>query len=335
MVRGEKCYMSEAKTDQIISFLKESVFGNNYTVVPAGTTTYLFGDPFRRITISEKYERSPIYDNQGVSPTSRTRGKLTLNLPLSFLMVDGQPFYYAMGKTDDTDETTYQKHLITKRVKTTELPSFVTHTESEDPNSASTIYKDYFGCRVNDFSLQSIRHNPLIFTMNSFAADFSTAGNKQTVTPTYKSEAGTADIYHQAYYFQNGSYKWYNGEITPILGFGCSILNNTQRTYIDRNTTFYRPKYIKGGDQLYTFSAILYLEDKSFMDELKAQSEKTFEMIFTREDANDSIKITLSNSVINSVPFNFQPRFEGDNTYEILGDARTCGIEVRDQIASY
>jgi hypothetical protein len=327
--------MSEAKTDQIISFLKESVFGNNFTVVPAGTTTYSFGDFYETITFSEKYERTPIYDNQAVNPSSRTRGRLVLDLPLNFLLVDGQPLYYAMGKTTDSDEGAYYKHLIVKRDKTDELPSWVTHTESEDPGSVSSIYKDYFGCRVNEFQMTAIRHQPLIFNMGAFAVDFSTSGNKQTVTPTFKSAAGTEDIYHQAYYFQNGAYTWNSGEITPILGFGFTILNNTTRRYIDRATTYYRPKYIKGGDQFYVFTAILYLENKSFMDELKAQAEKTFEMTFTREDANDSIKVTLSNSVINSCPFNIQPRHEGDNTYQITGDALTCAIEVRDQISAY
>jgi len=323
--------MVEIKSLYKMSWAPESSLGNNgngaFTALTAGDTAYLLGDYSEPLNINVKSEQTPFYLANSHNYDSLTKQQLSVDPQLPFLLMDGIPFKYALGAcTDGTDEDV-KTHSISTKATSADLPSFTLHYEATDVDGTSNIYKDVLGCRVDELILKAERFKPIHCQLNCIGLEFLDSVHL-TNDPALKPTA-----VDKAFRFPGVTFKWNANTKNQLHAFTLRIKNNLKKTYVDRTTTYYRAKYLDSWEQMITWACVLELQNKTMIDEIKAAAARTFEVTLQRTDADDTITITLSNSIARSAPLQFVP-FDR-NTYTLAGITKTCTVAVRDAIATY
>ena len=160
-----------------ISFLKESTYGSN--TIGANTQTYKLGLFTQENTLPAPVSTYNTYYKDGKRDVqSAIQNKVSFDGELSFIPCDVVMAKYALGQDSFTDKGDYNEHIITG-IDSGNLPSFTLHFEYSD-----NWVKDFFGCKVDKYTLIMNENMPLICAMKLKANNMQT-GTKLTTAPTF------------------------------------------------------------------------------------------------------------------------------------------------------
>lgn len=323
--------MVELKSIYKCAWAPETTLGDNgngaFTALIAGDTAYLIGDHRDIISIPIKSDQIPFYLANSHNYDGLATQKLSLTPTIPVLLMNGIPFYYALGVSADGADGATKTHAITTKTPSQALPSFTLHYEATDKDGTSNIYKDVLGCRVDELILTAARFSPVVCQLNCIGLDIV---DSVTLTTDPALRATAVD---KAFNFGDGTFTWHGSPQNHIQSFSLRVKNNLQKTYVNRTAAAYRAKYLDSWEQVISWAVVLDLKNKTWIDEIKAAVGRTFTIAFQRTDANDTVTITLANSVVETAPLQYAP-FER-NTFTLAGTAKTCAVAVRDAIATY
>jgi hypothetical protein len=323
--------MTELKSQYKLSWASESALGTTnqgaWTALAAGDTAYLIGDYRDASIINLKSEQEPFRLTSAYSYDALGKKKLVIDLELNFLLMNGIPFYYALGAVSNGDDGGVKTHACSLVAPGTARPSFTLHYEATDVDSTSNIYKDILGCRVDEMILQGSRYGPIAVTLKCQACEILDSVHL-TNDPALKATAVDT-----AFGFGDGTFTWNSNSQDHVEALTMRIKNNLKRTWVDRTTTYYRAKYIDSWEHQITWAMVLVLKNKTLLDEIKTATARTFSVAWQRTDADDKITTTLASSLAHEGMLQ-NPPFE-KNTYTLAGTAKTASTAVRDAIATY
>lgn len=334
--------VTEIKTIYGLGWHKETTLGHAWTALAASETAcYKFGDHKDASTIKVEMLRNKFFKATSYDYDVLSSGELHINANINFRLMDALPLYFAMGKVaEGGGPGPHYTHTLSclqqsDTAANTLLPSMVVHYEADDPGTTSHLDKDFFGCRVNKLTLKSTAFQPIECSLHLKGIDLAdgnhiNAGLKLMSMALVPLETGVNSMY----LFDHCTYTW---STVPyyLLGWELNLLNGLELEFADGQDPVFRAKYnSRKTNRAITFQMTIATENKTLMDEIRAQGERSLVITVQRLDATDKITLTLNPSSIEATELTM-PAFNQKNVFQLVGYGKALSGVAIDHISAY
>ena len=308
-------------------YIIESSYAETPTYA-ANATFYRFGeraDSLPQIFPDPKAVHSMHVPNNSLEVNYHADKMIVETAEFQFILVNGTPLYLALGKSTNTDETTYYKHVITPRDKGDELPSILLHREMEQ--SGGTNYSSHAtGCKVSRFSIIGRENFPLIGAIVLKGSKVA-AGTNLDSDPVLHPNSGTA-----GYKKIKTTIKFDSAELPILKSFRLNVDSGCEPIHTDRATDSQWAEHMQEADKItYNISLVLAASEHSVHDVLLSQDQTKDVEITILRSTNDKIVIDATNCAVDEAAYKTKT-FHGEILHGILLRPENISIEVRDAI---
>lgn len=203
-----------------------------------------------------------------------------------FLLVNGMPLFWVLGKSTNTDEGTYFKHVITPRTKGTDLPSFLYHEELQ--SAGSNWSRHATGCKLGRLDLILRENRPIIAAM-AFTGSLVATGTNLTNAPGLVTNSGTS-----AYKKVKTTLTYAGNAVAVLKSLRLSVINTLDAIHTDRAANTFWAEFVDEGEEIiYLLEYTMEASEHQVFDDVLAQTQRDNTTILIERGTNDEISIDL------------------------------------------